>query len=231
MRLTTSPHFKWGGMSARLCLWLFLFPLTILVSLSAQAQFHSAKQTPAVKQFYAGKQSYSTKQALPPQKPAVNNELRDLLKATIEGADSFEDRYDAEVWLMAMSGRLKRYVKDPKQRLHLLRSVHREATRAGLQPEIVLAVIEVESHFDRYAVSRVGAQGIMQVMPFWKNEIGRPDDNLIDLDTNLKYGCTILKYYLKKAGGKWAEALARYNGSYGSYRYSIKVMDAWERWR
>lgn len=166
--------------------------------------------------------------------PQVDEELRRLLKNTIEDADSFEDRFDAEVWLMAMSGRLKRFVKKPQQRLELLRKIHRAATRAELQPEVVLAVIEVESAFNHYAVSRVGAQGIMQVMPFWKNEIGRPDDNLIDLETNLKYGCTILKHYINKTDGHLADALARYNGSYGSYgsyRYSMKVMDAWDRWR
>ncbi len=161
----------------------------------------------------------------------VDDELRQLLLRSIEQADSFEDRYDAEAWLLLMSGRLARYVPDPDKRLRILRLVHREAHRAGLQPELVLAVIEVESHFDRYALSWAGAQGIMQIMPFWKNEIGRPDDNLIDLETNLRYGCTILAYYLRRSNGRLAEALARYNGSYGSYRYPVKVMDAWERWR
>lgn len=162
---------------------------------------------------------------------AVDSELRNLLINTIEQADSFQDRFDAEVWLVAKSERLQHFVPDPEERLTLLRKVHHAATQAQLQPEIVLAVIEVESAFNHYAVSRVGAQGIMQVMPFWKNEIGRPDDNLIDLETNLKYGCTILKHYINKADGHLADALARYNGSYGSYRYSTKVMDAWERWR
>ncbi len=164
--------------------------------------------------------------------PDVDPELRELLRNAINESDSFVDKYDAEVWLTAMSSRLQPFIQDNEQRLHFLRNVHYHATKAGLRPEIVLAVIEVESRFDRYAVSRVGAQGVMQVMPFWKNEIGRPDDNLIELNTNLQYGCTILKHYLDKAEGRLAEALARYNGSYGSYRYSIKVMDAWEkRWR
>ena len=163
---------------------------------------------------------------------AVDNELRQLLKRTVAVADSFDDKYDAEVWLVAMSEKLKRYVKDPEQRMILLRHIHREATRAELQPELVLAVIQIESAFNPYAVSRVGAQGIMQVMPFWKKEIGRSQDNLIDLVTNLKYGCTILKYYIDKENGGLANALARYNGSYGSYVYTRKVMNAWiERWR
>ena len=162
----------------------------------------------------------------------VDNVLRDQLKKAISSADSFEDRFDAEVWLTAMSHKLKRYVKDPEERLYILRNVHREAKRANLEPELVLAVIQIESAFNPYAVSVVGAQGMMQVMPFWKNEIGRPNDNLIDLETNLRYGCTILKHYLDREKGKLATALARYNGSYGSYKYSRKVMDAWlERWR
>lgn len=161
----------------------------------------------------------------------VDDELRDLLKNHITEAASFNDRFEAEAWLMLMSGRLKRYVKDPDERLQLLRQVHQEANAAGVQPELVLAVIEVESHFNRFAISRVGAQGMMQVMPFWKNEIGRPEDNLTDITTNLRYGCIILKHYIDIADGRLAEALARYNGSYGSYRYSAKVMDAWEHWR
>ncbi len=161
----------------------------------------------------------------------VDDELRNLLKNHIEAADSFSDRFDAEAWLMLMSGRLARYVEDPDERLHLLRLIHREANAAGVKPELVLAVIEVESHFNRFAISRVGAQGMMQVMPFWKNEIGRPDDNLTDITTNLRYGCIILKHYIDVADGRLAEALARYNGSYGSYRYAAKVMDAWEDWR
>lgn len=163
---------------------------------------------------------------------SVDDELRSLLKQTIEQSDSFEDKYDAEVWLVSKRDAMKRFVPDPKARMDLLRRIHREATRAELQPEIVLALIEVESGFNRYAVSSAGAQGFMQVMPFWKNEIGRPEDNLIDTDTNLKYGCTILKHYMNKANGQLMEALARYNGSYGQYWYPRRVMNAWEKhWR
>ncbi len=162
----------------------------------------------------------------------VDPELRLALREAISQADSFVDRFDAEVWLMSKSQPLSRYIKDPKRRMHVLKAVHREATRAGLRPEIVLAVIQIESAFNPYAVSRVGAQGMMQVMPFWKKEIGRPDDNLIDMDTNLRYGCTILKHYIKKAKGNLANALAYYNGSYGRHSYSSKVLDAWaNRWR
>jgi soluble lytic murein transglycosylase-like protein len=154
-------------------------------------------------------------------------ELRAFLEKTIHGADSFADRFDAEVWLVDMSGRLSRYVKDSQQRLELLRAIHASATEAGLPPELVLAVIEVESHFDRFAISRVGAQGMMQVMPFWKDEIGRPDDNLTINATNLEYGCRILQFYLQREKGHLHRALARYNGSVGSRVYSDKVYRAW----
>lgn len=158
-----------------------------------------------------------------------NQELRSFLKSTINDASSFKDRFDAEVWLIDMSGRLRPFIKDPKQRLELLKAVHQEATRAKLKPDLVLALIQIESHFDKYAVSRVGAQGLMQVMPFWKNEIGRPNDNLTDMNTNLRYGCRILQFYIKKEEGRLAPALARYNGSYGKTWYSEKVMTVWQR--
>jgi soluble lytic murein transglycosylase-like protein len=158
--------------------------------------------------------------------------LRQFLEHTVRGADSFEDRFDAEVWMVDMSGRLSRFVSDPTHRLELLRDIHAAATRAQLPPELVLSVIEVESHFDRFAISRVGAQGMMQVMPFWKDEIGRPDDNLTDNRTNFEYGCRILQFYLQREKGHLRRALARYNGSLGSFRYSDKVYRAWKsRWR
>jgi soluble lytic murein transglycosylase-like protein len=161
----------------------------------------------------------------------TQTELRKFLKSTITKADSFEDRFDAEVWLVDMSGRLTPFIKDPRQRLELLRAVHREASKADLKPDLVLALIEIESRFDNYAISSAGAQGLMQVMPFWKKEIGRPDDNLTDINTNLSYGCRILQFYLQKEKGNWMHALARYNGSYGKYWYPERVMDAWrKRW-
>ena len=164
--------------------------------------------------------------------PAERAELRKFLESTIRGADSFADRYDAEVWLVDMSARLSRFVDDPEERLQLLRQIHAAATAAELPPELVLAVIEVESHFDRFAISRVGAQGMMQVMPFWKDEIGRPDDNLTNNLTNLEDGCRILQFYLQRENGRLHPALARYNGSYGSRVYSDKVYRAWRNhWR
>ena len=153
-------------------------------------------------------------------------ELRKLLTAAIEASDSFEDRFDAEVWLVDMSNRLQKFIDDKQRRLQLLRGIHREASRANLVPELVLAVIEIESRFDHFAISRSGAQGLMQVMPFWLKEIGRPDDNLVDINTNLRMGCTILKYYMNMEKNDLHKALARYNGSAGSKIYSTKVLEA-----
>jgi len=157
---------------------------------------------------------------------AVDPKLRQLLTEAINSSASFDDRFHAEVWLLDMSNRLKRFVKDEKMRLIMLKQIHLEATRAELQPELVLALIEVESHFDSYAISKSGAQGMMQVMPFWLDEIGHPDDNLIKIKTNLRMGCTILKYYMDMENNDLHKALARYNGSRGSKVYSNKVLIA-----
>ena len=159
-----------------------------------------------------------------------DTELRALLKETVNDASSFGDRFDAEVWLVDMSKRLKRYIKSPEERLDFLKLVHSEAKRAELEPELVLSVIHVESGFDRFAISSVGAQGLMQVMPFWKNEIGRSGDNLMSMATNLRYGCTILKHYLDKEKGNLIRALGRYNGSLGKTKYPEKVLRFWEKY-
>ena len=158
--------------------------------------------------------------------PSVDPRLRQLLTEAINSSESFDDRFHAEVWLLDMSNRLKRFVKDEETRLSMLKQIHHEATRSELQPELVLALIEVESHFDTYAISKSGAQGMMQIMPFWLDEIGRPDDNLIDMKTNLRMGCTILKYYMDMENNDLHKALARYNGSAGSKVYSNKVLKA-----
>lgn len=154
------------------------------------------------------------------------------LKLATNEVSGFDNQYDAQVWLVAKDRPLARIIKDPAQRLAMLKLIHSEARRADLQPEIVLALIEVESAFDSYAVSVAGAQGMMQVMPFWKKELGRPEDNLINPQTNLRYGCTILKHYLDREQGRLADALARYNGSYGQYWYAERVLDTWDlHWR
>ena len=160
---------------------------------------------------------------------AVDPELRSLLQQAINDASSFEDKFDAAVWLHDMSKRLERFIKDPKERISILKAVHYEARRARLEPELVLAVIEVESHFDRFAISVSGARGLMQVMPFWLNEIQLSDKNLFKIRTNLRMGSTILRFYLDKEKGNLTRALARYNGSLGKFKYPKKVITALNR--
>jgi soluble lytic murein transglycosylase-like protein len=150
-------------------------------------------------------------------------ELQQVLIEAINSSDSFEDRFDAEVWLTDMSQRLKSRVKNPEERLTILRTVHYEARRAALEPELILALINVESNFDRFAISVAGAQGLMQIMPFWLDEIGQPEDNLMDIRTNIRFGCTILSHYLKREKGNMYRALARYNGSVGKRWYPNRV--------
>lgn len=143
----------------------------------------------------------------------------------------FRNREDAHKWLFEMSRRLAKRVPDRKQRIELLRTVHFEALRAGLDPQLVLGVIEVESRFRKYAVSRAGARGYMQVMPFWVKLIGSRRDNLFHLRTNLRYGCVILRHYLDLEGGDYFRALGRYNGSLGKPDYPRAVLAAWKvRW-
>ncbi len=150
--------------------------------------------------------------------------LRERLREAMADIDSFEDRFEAQVWLTDMAIRLGNQVKDPNERVFILKQVHLEATQVDMPPEMVLAVIDIESAFDAYAVSRAGAQGLMQVMPFWLDEIGRPGDRLVDIRTNLRMGCTILRYYYDMEDGDWTRALGRYNGSLGSRVYPEKVL-------
>jgi soluble lytic murein transglycosylase-like protein len=160
-----------------------------------------------------------------------DEQMRIALRTAISNAESFEDRFDAEVWLTDMSGRLRKTVEDPQEQADILRHVHQEAVRASLQPELVLALIQVESNFDRFAISSAGARGLMQIMPFWLDEIGRPGDNLFHIPTNLRFGCTILRIYLDREKGNVHRALARYNGSVGKDWYPRRVMRAWrQRW-
>lgn len=144
---------------------------------------------------------------------------------------AFQDRENGHKWIFAMSRRLEKRIADRKQRLALLRTIHFEAQRAGLDPQLVLGVIEVESNFRKYAVSRSGARGYMQVMPFWINLIGARHDNLFNLRTNLRYGCLILRHYLDQEKGDYFRALGRYNGSPGKQEFPRAVLAAWKvRW-
>jgi len=135
-------------------------------------------------------------------------------------------------WLAAMSQALPRKWKpDHQQRVDFLKSVRYEAQRAGLDPHLVLGLIEVESYFRRYAVSSAGARGYMQVMPFWTDVIGDGDaGKLFDMRSNLRYGCTILRHYLDLERGDLFRALGRYNGSLGRPEYPNAVLKAWKKW-
>ena len=140
---------------------------------------------------------------------------------------AFGTQYEADVWLKEMSRRLQRRIPDAESRLDFLSTVHYEAKRAGLDPQLVLGLIEVESGFKKYAVSSAGARGYMQVMPFWVKEIGTTEHNLFHLRINLRYGCTILRHYLDMENGDLYRALGRYNGSLGRPEYPNLVRAAW----
>jgi len=142
---------------------------------------------------------------------------------------AFADRYEADKWLNEMSRRLQTRMPNKTARIEFLSTVHYEATRAGLDPHLVLALIEVESGFRKYAVSKAGARGYMQVMPFWTRSIGTSDHNLFHLRMNLRYGCTILRYYLDIEKGDTHRALGRYNGSLGKAKYPQRVHAVWQK--
>lgn len=193
---------------------LTLFTTTLIAGFFLAGVAQASRTTPAVE----------TTPAM------IDPELRALVKQAALETDSFHDRFDGEVWLADMSQRLEKRVPDPAFRIELLKNVHYEARRADLPPELVLAVIEVESNFSQYAISVAGARGLMQVMPFWLKEIGKPGDSLFRIQTNLRFGCTILKYYLQKEKGNLHAALKRYNGTRES-KYSFKVDKALKtRW-
>jgi len=141
----------------------------------------------------------------------------------------FASEQDGHLWLQEMSLRLAKRIPDKTYREDFLRSVHYEATRAGLDPQLVLGLIQVESGFKKYAVSSVGARGYMQVMPFWVKNIGNKDHNLFHLRLNLRYGCTILRHYLDIEHGDLYRALGRYNGSLGKPQYPTLVVGAWHK--
>jgi soluble lytic murein transglycosylase-like protein len=162
----------------------------------------------------------------------MDPELRGVVAAAIEPTRCFDDKYERAVWFATMEPRLKRYVGDPKERSQILEHVHCEAKRVDIPPELVLAVMDVESRFDRYAVSSAGAIGLMQVMPFWPRQLGMTNDQLVRIGDNVRMGTTILGYYLRKERGDYQRALQRYNGSLGRPDYSDLVIDRFvSRWR
>jgi len=140
---------------------------------------------------------------------------------------AFGSEVEANAWLDEMSRRLSDRMPNAKTRMDFLRTVHYEASRAGLDPQLVLGLIQVESRFRKYAISRAGARGYMQVMPFWVKQIGNKEQNLFHLKTNLRYGCTILRFYLDQENGDLYRALGRYNGTLGQSNYPNRVVRAW----
>jgi len=161
-------------------------------------------------------------------------ELKSLLQKIIGDADCFADKYDAEVWHKAMEPRLRRFVASHEERISILDHVYCEARRdpaLKLPPDLVMALIEVESRFDPWAVSPAGAVGLMQVMPFWPDELG-VRNQLVRVAPNIRMGCEILRFYLRAENHDWPRALARYNGRVGRRAYPELVMARWQHaWR
>lgn len=161
-------------------------------------------------------------------------ELRAIIEKAIATARCFADKYDSAIWYALMEPRLRNVVKDAAERMLILETAFCEAHRPGeapLPPGLIMAVIDVESRFDRWAVSSAGAVGLMQIMPFWPKELGMERHHLVQIEANMRMGCAILRHYLKREKNDWHRALARYNGSVGRRVYSDKVVTRWtNRW-
>ena len=170
---------------------------------------------------FAGNQKYE------PLAASVQSQMQSTVSDQATPFLAFDTLEEARAWLDAMLKKLERRIPDRTIREELLVTVHYEAKRAALDPQLVLGLIQVESNFRKYAVSSAGARGYMQVMPFWVKQIGRPEHNLFHLRTNLRYGCVILKHYLEIEKGDLFRALGRYNGSLGQADYPRMVERAW----
>jgi soluble lytic murein transglycosylase-like protein len=172
---------------------------------------------------WAGAQLYE------PLSASVKSQLSKSVADTAVKNAAFADTAGVKIWLAEMSRRLERRIPDAEYREDFLNTLHYESIRAGLDPEMVLGLIEVESGFRKYAVSSATAQGYMQIMPFWTKTIGAPDHNLFHLRTNLRYGVTILRHYIDIERGDLFRALGRYNGSLGRPEYPNAVYAAWRK--
>jgi soluble lytic murein transglycosylase-like protein len=160
-------------------------------------------------------------------------ELKAAVQHAIEQAECFEDKFDSAVWYKMMEPRLRRRVADRDERMAILKHVFCESNRPGevrIPPGLIMAIMEIESNFDRWAVSHAGAVGLMQVMPFWPENLGMRRAQLVKIPENIRMGCAIFRFYLKRENGNIARALARYNGSVGKRWYSDKVIGQWSRW-
>lgn len=207
----TSGKWQWARKIRRSGFNLSLAPCSLL--LAAGLLFACAAQ--------AGGQIYT------PLSASVRAVLQRSLSDQATPKLAFATQYEADFWLNEMSRRLQKTLPDTEYRRDFLKTVHYEATRAGLDPQLVLGLIEVESRFNKYAVSKSGARGYMQVMPFWVKEIGTKEQNLFHLRVNLRYGCTILRHYLDIEKGNLYRALGRYNGTLGKSGYPNLVRAAW----
>ena len=169
---------------------------------------------------YAGNQQYED----------LKDETRTMMSQMVSDQppkySSFINEKEENNWVKKYENLIKRFSPEAAERELLLKSIHYEATRAGLEPELILGLIRVESGFNKYAVSSVGARGFMQVMPFWVKVIGEKNHNLFHMRTNLRYGCIILRHYLDIEKGNMFRALGRYNGSLGKADYPNAVMAA-----
>lgn len=161
-------------------------------------------------------------------------ELRGIIASAIATANCFPDKFESAVWFTLMEPKLRRTVTDSAERMQILQTAFCEAHRPGeqrLPPGLVMAVIDVESRFNRWAVSSAGAVGLMQVMPFWPAELGMKRHQLTQIEANMRMGCAILRYYLRREKNDVRRALARYNGSVGRREYPDKVVQRWTtRW-
>ena len=184
--------------------------------------------------FAVAKQAWAGAQQYEPLAASAQAALHAAVSDSAAPEPQFASIEEKIGWLTEMSRRLEKRIPDRTARLEFLKAVRYEAQRAGLDPQLVLGLIQVESGFRKHAVSTAGARGYMQVMPFWLKLIGSPDQNLFHLRTNLRFGCTILRHYLDIENGNLFRALGRYNGSLGRPEYPNMVRATWEnqwRWR
>lgn len=171
---------------------------------------------------YAGNQKYEK----------MKEETVLLMKQNVSDSSpkisSFATKEEEDRWVNKNSAKIANIIVDSNYRNELLRSIHYEATRAGLEPELILGLIYIESRFNKYSISNQNARGLMQIMPFWVDIIGENSHNVFNIRTNLRYGCTILRHYTEIENGNIIKALARYNGSIGKTDYPNKVISKTE---
>ncbi len=164
----------------------------------------------------------------------MDPQLRGVVQRAIQEKECFTDQYDSAVWYTLMEPRLRPIVKEKDERIDILRQVYCETHRSGeqrLPPGLVMALIDVESRFNRWAVSSAGAVGLMQVMPFWPERLGLHRYELVHVAPNIRMGCAILRFYLTYEHNDVRRALARYNGSVGRRNYPDLVVGRWTQWR